>query len=58
MNHLLELLTRYCQLTNIQPVVDPEGNLELYPVFLEANKQGLLSSKQLKLIEHVLREDF
>jgi hypothetical protein len=58
MNQLLELLLRYCQLTNIQPALDSKGNLELYPIFLAAHKKGLLNSEHLDIINQILGEGF
>ena len=54
MKQLLELLMRNCQLTNIQLNVDEQGNLELYPIFLEANRKGLLSVQQFEVIQSLL----
>lgn len=56
MTQLLQLLSTYCKTANIKPHINSEGKLDIYPIFLEANKQGLLSTEQFNYIKSVYRE--
>lgn len=53
MDQLIDLLVEFCQLANLKLTVNLNNQIDIYTLFLEAKRQGVITSSDLEQLKSI-----